>query len=105
MQFGVPASRWAYLWAKRMQETIRVCPPPRLNYAPVVVALLHWKRQEDRKNKNYGLELQRHKMAIIRVLWNASTYHYIKQKSNSGAPLAKMQSRTVRRCPVAMAGA
>ena len=57
MKFGVPASRWAYLGAKRMQETI-------LNDAPVAVALLCWKRQEDRNNKKYGLELQRHEMVI-----------------------------------------
>ena len=72
MRFGVPASRWAYLWAKQIQETIRVCPP-RLNDAPVVVALLRWKRKEDRNDKKYGLELQKHEMAIICVLWNAST--------------------------------
>ena len=54
------------MWAKEMQETIRVCPP-RLNDAPVVVALRRWKRQEDRNNKKCGLELQRHEMTIIRV--------------------------------------
>ena len=41
---------------------------PCLNDAPVAVALLCWKRQEDRKNKKYGLELQRHEIAIICVV-------------------------------------
>ena len=74
MQLGVPASRWAYLWAEQMQETFPVCPP-RLNDEPVAIALLRWKRQEDGNNKKYGLEMQRHTMGIIRVLWNASTYN------------------------------
>ena len=34
-----------------------------------------WKRQEDRNNKKYGLELKRHEIMIIRVLWNDSTYN------------------------------
>ena len=57
-----------------MQETIHVCSP-RLVDVLVVIAPLRWKRQENRNNKKRGLELQKHEMAIIRVLWNASTYH------------------------------
>ena len=38
---------------------------PRLNDAPVVIGGVG-KRQEDRNNEKYGLDLQRHEIKIIR---------------------------------------
>ena len=38
---------------------------PRLNDAPVVIGDVG-KRQEDRNNEKYGLDLQRHEITIIR---------------------------------------
>ena len=38
---------------------------PRLNNAPVVNSGVG-KRQEDRNNEKYGLDMQRHEIAIIR---------------------------------------
>ena len=46
---------------------------PRLNDAPVVLGGVGIK-QEDRNNEKHGLELQRHEITIIRVLWNVTTH-------------------------------
>ena len=45
---------------------------PRLNDAHVVVGGVG-KRQEDRNNEKYGLDLQR-KITRIREWWNVNTY-------------------------------
>ena len=47
---------------------------PCLNAAPLWPLLRCWKRQEDRSDKEYGLELQRNKITIIGVLCNGSAY-------------------------------
>ena len=57
----MPASRLAYLWAKR---TV-VGDDPCLSSASLM-CLRNAARQEDRYNKKYGLELQRHDITIIR---------------------------------------
>ena len=66
----MPASRLAYLWAKRtMQETIRISPPLQL----CACGTPQGKRIEI--IKKYGLELQRYDIMIIHFFGNDSTYH------------------------------
>ena len=46
---------------------------PCLNDAPVFVDGVG-KRQEDRNNEKYGLQLQRHEITITQEWWNVNTY-------------------------------
>ena len=57
---------------KRIQGTIHVCPPSTSMMHMWSSAALE-KRQEDRNNEKYGLDLQR-EITIIREWWNVNTY-------------------------------
>ena len=65
------AQRHTLVHLKLVQETIHVYPPPQ-NDAHVVVGGVG-KRQEDRNNEKYGLDLQR-EITIIHEWWNVNTY-------------------------------
>ena len=57
----MPASKLVYLWAKRTNAGANPC----LTSASMM-CLWNAASQEDRNNKKYGLDLQRHKITIIR---------------------------------------
>ena len=58
----MPASRLAYLWAKRTNAGNNPCLS-----SVSMMCLWDAVRREDRHNKKYGLELQRHDITSIRL--------------------------------------